>query len=398
MAPPDASTPETHSVPFQEAHLNSEASLDTRQVVESRPVVTSSTQRSTDDASMGEPSLIPENDEGDRMNKQITDGSSIESLQVDLDFVLKQHAIMDQIMADQSRSQNSEDRSMRSNPSTDDFTSRASLCQDSLPSRNFNTMNFDYIDQEENDDFLDFLNDPVILEEQRRIMNDIVSLSPHSLNGHAEPPPSKPSPFSDQASLSSVLAHSSPTRVVNDEIMGYIEEAARFISFPPPIGRQQGQLFHHVRASSEPISCLDLPILDPSPRRAKSASPLLEISNESQTPEKETKYSTQYEQDGHVKIYQGKRIQVRGTNHTWKKIAKGNATLVQCPVCSTILQVGTSARLLFCTKCNEVSPISVHMNSSMDYRADGLIAVVVQQQEVDVAFAMKMARNAPSKK
>jgi hypothetical protein len=34
----------------------------------------------------------------------------------------------------------------------------------------------------------------------------------------------------------------------------------------------------------------------------------------------------------------------------------------------------------------------------MDYRADGLIAVVVQQQEVDVAFAMKMARNAPSKK
>ncbi len=52
VAPPDASTPETHSVPFQEAHLNSEASLDTRQVVESPPVVTSSTQRSTDDASM----------------------------------------------------------------------------------------------------------------------------------------------------------------------------------------------------------------------------------------------------------------------------------------------------------------------------------------------------------
>ena len=149
-----------------------------------------------------------------------------------------------------------------------------------------NTMNLDDIDQEENDDFLHFLNDPAILEEQRRIMNDIVSLSPHSLTGHAEPPPLKPSPPDDQASLSSASAHSSPTRVVNDEIMGYIEEAATFMSVPPPMARQE-QVFHHVRrASSEPRSRQDITIIAPFPRRAESA-PLTcrKRSNESPTEE-----------------------------------------------------------------------------------------------------------------
>lgn len=405
-APPQVdSTPATQSARLQEVSLQSQASSYTQRVTDSPSITPSSSQRRT--MSEEVPSLVSEKEAEER--KQLTgDGgeASIESLQMDLDFVLKQHAIMDQIMVDESKSQdyqNSKDRSMASNPSNRS-TSRFADFHDYQTSSNHAAMALDDDDQEYSDDFLHFLNDPAILEEQRRIMDNIVSSSPHSLSGHAEPPLHQLEPPSsryasstDQGSSSlSSSARSSSTRHVNDEIMGYIEEAATCISVPST--RREDKMIQLVRSSSEPYPHTDSPSMSPSPRRAKSA-PLIVVGRGTDSPTnmKNNPYTTQCEQDAHVEVYQGKRVQVRGTNHTWKSIAKGKATLVQCPVCSTILQVGSQAKLLFCTKCNEVSPVSRHINSSMDYRADGLIAVVVQQQEVDVAFAMKMARNTPKK-
>jgi ribosomal protein L37AE/L43A len=66
------------------------------------------------------------------------------------------------------------------------------------------------------------------------------------------------------------------------------------------------------------------------------------------------------EEDDLVRAYGSQSLRIKGTNHTWKEIEQGQATLVQCPSCSTILQVSRKAKLLYCTKCQEVSPIALY--------------------------------------
>lgn len=360
------------------------------------------------------PSLMAERDE---KHLPFGDESSFEALQRDPEFIQRQQAIMDQIMVDRSQSHQSvlpENRSRASIVSNERRSRTASIRfhgrQEESTLNDYTKAAWNDTSQESSDDFLQYLNDPDVVEEQRRIMENIRSEASQSRTGHSA------SSYYESSSLTSdnrqgmssfstfsSSVHSSSTRRVNDEMLGYMEEAASCMSLPPPRQEQDDELLiiPAVRSVSEPNVPTE-PKMPPMTRRSfsetLSRSPMTSMTTASRVDEKDARrpYTTQCEQDALVELYQGKKIQVRGTNHTWKSIAKGKATLVQCPVCFTILQVGSTAKLLFCTKCNEVSPVGIH-DSSMDYRADGLIAVVVQQQEVDVALAKKMARNAANK-
>jgi hypothetical protein len=257
------------------------------------------------------------------------------------------------------------------------------------------------------DDLLRFINDPSIMEEQRRIVDKIMSdrsCSPDS--GHSDPPVESPSPYlspllsslssassnferSDEASMTSnsVSRRPSTSPRLEDETIRCIEQAAeqskwmnqsdpkhQHAGYRCPSPRHAASTMHHAGHRR------------PSPRRAASTSSLEDKTNDTVIPRHE---------DSLIELYGGRKLQVRGTNHTWKCIAKGKATLVQCPVCFTILQVGSNAKLLYCTQCHEVSPIGLVVDSTMfDYRLDGKIAIVMQQQELEVAIAQKMAKNA----
>ena len=144
----------------------------------------------------------------------------------------------------------------------------------------------------------------------------------------------------------------------------------------------------------------------------------------------ETQGSLPLSNDTTVELYGGKTVRVRGTKHTWRDIARGRATIVQCPACSAVLQIGAKVKLLYCSQCGEISPLdrtvqppstvpatntgcpnrhnSSHPSSrtrpgavpssgpsSLSANRRGMtdndIAQVVQQQEMDVAIAKKLA-------
>jgi hypothetical protein len=95
----------------------------------------------------------------------------------------------------------------------------------------------------------------------------------------------------------------------------------------------------------------------------------------------------------------GKQIlKIKGTSHTYTAIANGTATLVQCMSCKAILQVGSSAKLLYCTNCQHVTPIEIaRYNHTFQPSVDQQIARTVQQQELDVACARKLSKIARSR-
>ena len=96
------------------------------------------------------------------------------------------------------------------------------------------------------------------------------------------------------------------------------------------------------------------------------------------------------EEDSLVDVHGEKSLRIKGTRHTWNEIELGRAIIVQCPCCSIFLQVSRKATLLFCTKCEEVSPIVIHQGKSTS--DDSRIARVVQQQESQVAYSRKILK------
>jgi LSD1 subclass zinc finger protein len=114
------------------------------------------------------------------------------------------------------------------------------------------------------------------------------------------------------------------------------------------------------------------------------------------------------------------KIRIQGTFRTYQAIANGTAILVHCVSCHTLLQLPESAKLLYCTHCHQVTPIDQakaavavgdteqflalpQSQSQNDHhhhhhqqrnnrlsRFDPQIALTMQRQEMDVAFAQKM--------
>jgi hypothetical protein len=101
-------------------------------------------------------------------------------------------------------------------------------------------------------------------------------------------------------------------------------------------------------------------------------------------------------QDRVTRLNNGKKLRVKGTHHAYMSIDKGTAIIATCPCCQTVLQVDASAKLLYCTRCQTVSPIELATSSTSNVinvaLHDHQIAGYVQQQEIDVACARKMAK------
>jgi hypothetical protein len=95
-------------------------------------------------------------------------------------------------------------------------------------------------------------------------------------------------------------------------------------------------------------------------------------------------------QDQVVQLSGRKTLWVKGTEHTYKSIAQGTATIVQCASCQAVLQVGSSAKLVYCTNCQHVTPMELAREVASGL--DSQIARSLQAQEIDVACARKLAR------
>ena len=126
-------------------------------------------------------------------------------------------------------------------------------------------------------------------------------------------------------------------------------------------------------------------ILDDIQRRRTLSEASIHTFGDSCTPELLT-------EDKVARLKNGKKVLVKGTRHTYESIVQGQATLVQCPFCKTILQIGPTAKMLYCTMCEHLSPI--HRVSTRD-DADGISIMQVddhyasafQRQEVNVPRA-----------
>lgn len=84
-------------------------------------------------------------------------------------------------------------------------------------------------------------------------------------------------------------------------------------------------------------------------------------------------------------------INVKGTDHAISAIADGTAVLVQCSSCYTILQIGDSAKHIYCPHCTEVTPmdVAVEVMPSRVGASDDLIARSLQHQEMTVSRSRK---------
>jgi LSD1 subclass zinc finger protein len=119
--------------------------------------------------------------------------------------------------------------------------------------------------------------------------------------------------------------------------------------------------------------------------------------------------------DDHVfKIGKHKSLRLQGTRKAYDAISNGTAMIVQCATCRTILQVAASAKLLYCSLCENVTPVRLakelpvldpqyrhqhhhhHHNrdggGDDDSHLDARLSRIIQQQEEDVAYARKLAK------
>lgn len=89
----------------------------------------------------------------------------------------------------------------------------------------------------------------------------------------------------------------------------------------------------------------------------------------------------------------GKKVIIKGASHVYSDIARGNAVLVNCPCCGTVLQVGKSTVNLFCSVCQRISPMDT-ISRTAPHRSDDEIASNVQKQEYEVAYMRVQAKEA----
>jgi hypothetical protein len=99
-----------------------------------------------------------------------------------------------------------------------------------------------------------------------------------------------------------------------------------------------------------------------------------------------------------------KNLRVRGTRKAYDAIANGRAMIVQCATCRAILQVAMSAKLLYCSLCGNVTPVTLAQEQPVldphyprrggggSDDLDTRISRTIQQQEEDVAYARKLAK------
>ena len=223
--------------------------------------------------------------------------------------------------------------------------------------------------------FLDiFVDDPDMMREQQQIMDEIMR---QRVTSTAKVPSisTPPNCFYNN------IIHD------NFDVSDHVAPQPFTKRKPPPlanIGVTTNNESHALSPGNTPLSVAFACI--PRPQYTKSSS----SHSQEATNTPAIIYNT--EEDSSVEFYGEKSLRIKGTRHTWKEIELGRATIVQCPCCSTFLQVSRKATLLFCTKCEEISTVVIHEGKSTS--DDGRIARVVQQQERQVAYSRKNLKSA----
>ena len=311
----------------------------------------------------------------------------------DDEFVAQQRAILEQIRAEScklSRPPYSVSHVEEKNQQQPNLSARPRLKQDDEAS-------FQHDDDDDDDGFLRYMNDPEAIEEQRKIMDAILcaretmttrtsTLEDSQATAATPCPPyaSLTRACTDCVSLDAVGSSTSTmTRQELNKMESCIDEVASLC--------YKKKQAHPTRPGPlHPSTCADGRL------RQDDA---LSRQDDALSRQKSLSSSTLYakEDDALIELSQGRTLRVRGTNHTWKSIANGQATLVQCPMCRTILQVGSNAKLLYCTNCHVVSLIQKDSTQLQVAVAndDEKIARVLQKQEVNVAVCKQMAKQAP---
>jgi hypothetical protein len=97
-------------------------------------------------------------------------------------------------------------------------------------------------------------------------------------------------------------------------------------------------------------------------------------------------------QDRVTRLNDGRKLRIKGTQHAYLSIERGTAIIVTCPCCQTVLQVDASAKLILLLNIFHLTNLQRHPEENNAALHDYQIAGSVQQQEVDVACARKMAK------
>jgi hypothetical protein len=87
---------------------------------------------------------------------------------------------------------------------------------------------------------------------------------------------------------------------------------------------------------------------------------------------------SQYE-DQTLCLHNGVKMRVKGTKQVLESIANGEAVLTKCTSCDTVSQVSLHTKTLYCTQCNQISPVTEMVN-------DFQLARSIQHQEKEALY------------
>lgn len=208
-------------------------------------------------------------------------------------------------------------------------------------------------------DFTTYLSDPELILEQRRILEHIQREAQAKLprvDASPTPPPS-----------SSTTSSSDPPRLAamadDDEATSYKQQVRMMLLGGSP--------------TTHPTT---IP-----PTRVQSLDSMVAASEDSLT-----------------LLPNGKKVRLKGTQHTYMAMEAGTAVLVRCFLCQCVLHVPSSTiTAVYCPICQEVMPLELAAPDGATATlpsSDVEIACAVQQQEVDVACARKAAKMMMSNK
>jgi hypothetical protein len=239
------------------------------------------------------------------------------------------------------------------------------------------------------EDYLQMFNDPSAIEEQRRIMErieaeqrrrcrDVPSMTEEN---QRDTPSMTEENQRDTPSMPKEAQRSCPTPWTPS-----LQEDVNVASLETPLDTVQLQRSSsHPRRATIPTYCRETSISPPTLNAMELKAKTIGMLQLKGAP------NLSHSEGSTTHLYGRKNLHVRATKKTTDAIAQGNAIIVQCPGCQAVLQVASSAKLLYCTLCSAVSPIELVLSGSHD----SAIASAMQDQEVQISSGRNLAKKSP---
>ncbi|KAG7341625.1 hypothetical protein IV203_023578 [Nitzschia inconspicua] len=256
-------------------------------------------------------------------------------------------------------------------------------------------------------DIAAFMHDTAVIQEQQRILEDILrkkqasqrndSVSNLSLQGPRSTLQEHCAKFESVESLSDTLT----TR----HGMSYNTSESPLPHHQQQLEMQRTHLQEHRRWQTRSPST-GIPQLRPTTRQSETASRQQDAASKLEKSTQGTAKSSMERSHQHHHMEDQtfqvgkKKLHVQGTRTAYDAIANGNAIIVQCATCKAILQVASSAKLLYCSFCENVTPVQLAQeqqvtdprNGRDSIDLDECISRSIQNQEHNVACARKLAK------